>query len=388
MKIVWFSEIKWSYLRTRKQQLILNFPPDWEVLFVENFVFGKKNRYRPGKSGRVVHATIPYFKGTHVSLINRVQNWKPVQGIMTLIASIWVKWLLRTTGFSEPNVVFVSNVFFIELAKKLNRPLIYDYNDDPMGFSEALPFVRKYFEKTVRGADVVVTVSEKMHRDILQLRSQRTFVIGNAVDFDLFQKRLDGSRPADIAEIPHPIVFFSGALADWIDLDLVTRIAGSFPEASVVLVGPILPGSTESKIQEFTALKNGYWLGEKRHEDLPLYIRESKVCMLPFKMNKRTIGCNPNTFYEFLACSKPVVTLDYSEEIRRYSDIVHVAKDQDEFVDAIGRALSGKPDGERLKQIAVENSWVRKSEQVVEIVTECMTRSKKAVERLNETRSE
>ena len=35
MKIIWFSEIKWSYLRTRKQHILANFDDSDEILFKE-----------------------------------------------------------------------------------------------------------------------------------------------------------------------------------------------------------------------------------------------------------------------------------------------------------------------------------------------------------------
>ena len=34
MKIIWFSEIKWSYLRTRKQHILANFNDSDEILFI------------------------------------------------------------------------------------------------------------------------------------------------------------------------------------------------------------------------------------------------------------------------------------------------------------------------------------------------------------------
>ena len=35
MNIIWLSEIKWNYLKTRKQQIISRFPKESFVFFVE-----------------------------------------------------------------------------------------------------------------------------------------------------------------------------------------------------------------------------------------------------------------------------------------------------------------------------------------------------------------
>src|SRR5690349_6625256 len=62
MDVVWFAEIKWDYLRTRKQQLIRRRPDDISVLFLEPFVRGRENRYdiRAAEGIRVV--TVPFIK--------------------------------------------------------------------------------------------------------------------------------------------------------------------------------------------------------------------------------------------------------------------------------------------------------------------------------------
>ena len=43
MKIIWFSEIKWSYLNTRKQHILTNFDNSDEILFVEPLSLNLKN---------------------------------------------------------------------------------------------------------------------------------------------------------------------------------------------------------------------------------------------------------------------------------------------------------------------------------------------------------
>jgi len=41
--VVWFAEIKWDYLRTRKQQLIRRKPDDIRLLYLEPYVRGRDN---------------------------------------------------------------------------------------------------------------------------------------------------------------------------------------------------------------------------------------------------------------------------------------------------------------------------------------------------------
>ena len=51
MDVVWLAEIKWDYLRTRKQQLIRRRPDDARILYLEPYVRGKPNRYDVREEG-------------------------------------------------------------------------------------------------------------------------------------------------------------------------------------------------------------------------------------------------------------------------------------------------------------------------------------------------
>ena len=46
MNIIWFSEIRWDYLFTRKQHILSLFPKKDNILFVQPFNFLKKESIR------------------------------------------------------------------------------------------------------------------------------------------------------------------------------------------------------------------------------------------------------------------------------------------------------------------------------------------------------
>ena len=62
MDVVWFAEIKWDYLKTRKQQLIRRKPNDIKLLYLEPYVKGRTNRYELRKEGEIFCATVPFIK--------------------------------------------------------------------------------------------------------------------------------------------------------------------------------------------------------------------------------------------------------------------------------------------------------------------------------------
>ena len=62
MNVVWFAEIKWDYLRTRKQHLVLRRPQGVDVVFFEPYVRGRENRYDLRSVDGIHAATIPLVK--------------------------------------------------------------------------------------------------------------------------------------------------------------------------------------------------------------------------------------------------------------------------------------------------------------------------------------
>ncbi len=367
MKVIWFSEIKWNFLTHRHHHLIRHFPDDWEILFIENFALGKKSHFIPRREGRVTYVTLPIFKGTEYPFVNALQCNRFFRGLVNFKLLLWTKWILLITGFaSSDRVVFTSNIFFADILKRLKKKLlIYDCNDYPMGFSGALQITEMYFEKTAQQSDAVVAVSDQLLEDIRHFKSDNGFVIGNGVDYELFAN--DNTEvPDELKPITRPIVFYAGVVSDWFDFDLVGKIA--MEPVSVVIVGPVISPNVRADVERLSALPNVHFLGMKRHDELPAFIRASHICMIPFKKTPLIERFSPNKMYEYLAAGRPVVTLDYTEEIRRLRSYIYVAATGDEFVELVRRSLGEKPDETGLRQIAFKNSWKSRSNEVAELV--------------------
>ncbi len=369
MHIIWFSEIKWSYLRTRKQNLIRLFPENWKVLFIEPYVRNKPNCFKPYHDGRVTVVTLPFFKATPFRLLNRLQSMGMIRFAFSEIGHGRVRRIMKKTGFTNPDIVFTSNIYYADIIQKIaSKLVVYDCNDYPLGFSNHLPMAGKCFRKTLDAADLVITVSEKLKKDIAELGRSDTHIIGNGVDYELFSSTDPSVVPDELKNRQAPLIFFSGALADWVDMDLIDNMLARYESSTVVLLGPVKDQHAAQAIRYLKKRNNFLYISEKPHELLPSYIIHADICVLPFKKNRRTVGANPNTLYEFLACGKTVVTLDYSDEITALSDYIYVARDDKEFLDFIGRALAEKKDPCILQAVARANSWKSKADTLVRLI--------------------
>ena len=380
MKVIWFSEIKWNFLTHRHHHLIRHFPPDWEILFVENFAVGKQSHFIPRHDGRVTYVTLPIFKGTEYPWINAFQSHRFFRAVVTFKLWLWTKIILFLTGFSgEDRLIFTSNIFFADILSRLNRKiLVYDCNDYPMGFSGSLSIAEMYFRKTIKRADIAIAVSEKLLEDIRKYNASESHVIGNGVDYELFS-RGDTAVPEDIGAIPGPIVFYAGVVSDWFDFDLLEGMVRAVEEISVVIVGPVISPNVKMDVERLSKLPRIHFLGIKPHSELPSYIRASQLCMIPFKRTPLIERFSPNKMYEYLAAGRPVVTMDYTEEIRRLQASIYVASTQEEFIDMIRKNLKRPAYTTALQQIAQENSWKSKSEELVRLVKETLDRKNKSL---------
>lgn len=106
--------------------------------------------------------------------------------------------------------------------------------------------------------------------------------------------------PVDLISMKKPIVFFMGAIAEWVDINLIDYLAKSRPEYSFVFVG-----TKRVKVPDYC---NVFFLGSKDYSLLPSYLTKSNVAIIPFKVNNLTASVTPLKLYEYLSSGTPVVS--------------------------------------------------------------------------------
>ncbi len=146
-----------------------------------------------------------------------------------------------------------------------------------------------------------------------------------------------------------PIILFSGALsADWVNLDLVERIAAQY---TFVLVGR----GWNLK----SAPKNVHYLGAKTHEELQAYYRHCDVNILPFVRGQIADYSSPIKNFESMIHGTPSVATDIPEALA-YPNVILSSKNDMEFMSNIKKAIRLKRDLE-YRKLAIEtgrnNTW-------------------------------
>jgi glycosyltransferase involved in cell wall biosynthesis len=191
----------------------------------------------------------------------------------------------------------------------------------------------------------------------------------HGVDFELFSTAADpGETPTDLMSVPTPRIGFVGALAHWLDYDLLLRIARARRDWSFCFVGPVGP---HVDIRPLAKEPNVRLFGLKKREQTIGYMRGFDVCIVPFAINNLTLCSNPLKTLDYLAAGKPVVSTPLPE-IERLSPPVRIAAEPKAFVDAIAEALTCWTDQDRTAamSLAAQCSWESRTSEALQTIYE------------------
>jgi glycosyltransferase involved in cell wall biosynthesis len=377
LKVVCFSEIQWRYVRTRKQQILMRFPPDREILFLSTVVRGRRSNFLPERDGRVTHACVPVLKNFPQRWARALFSLPPVRFLWNVMICLWLKILLRVTGFhGAERIFYVSNIYYAPILPMLDRRLmLYDCNDDPLSFPGAPRWADRCFRKLAREADLVTAVSSGLADILLAAGAREVNIIGNGVDFELFERSASSGPPGDMKDLEHPVIGYAGAIAQWFDFELVDMIAQRYPRYSLVLIGPVFRDIETRALRLAEQRGNVRFLGEKPYEDLGSYLSSMDVCMIPLAANELRRLADPNKLYEYAAVGRPIVTLDYSKEIASLEGLIYIARTRGEFVDLVGEAARSGADAEALREFARARSWQSRADEMVELIDDSLGKS-------------
>jgi glycosyltransferase involved in cell wall biosynthesis len=276
-----------------------------------------------------------------------------------------VKKAMRNLGMTDVvNMVF--NPAAGMIAGKLGESeLVYYCVDEYTAFTGSAA-LKDIEEKLFRDAGLVVVSAEKLYDDKKHF-NPNTHIIRHGTDWRHFRTAIDGGLaiPADIANLPRPIIGFHGLLADWVDFELIKKLAEHFAEGSIVLVGKTAVDA-EEKIKILDGISNVHRLGRQPYADLPAYCAAFDVAINPFIINDLTLAANPLKVREYLAAGLPVVSTDIPE-VRVLPDCL-VATDHSDFINKTAAAIAAPQPRTEVSDRIRHESWEAKIEELRELM--------------------
>lgn len=353
--LLWFSEIQWDFLSTRKQRLLQRFPAEWRILFVEPFALGRRQHWLPEKRGNVTVVTVPWLKQVPAGMAKLFDS-SMARGLVTLAGRLMLGIWTRLLGFSSPQrVIGLSNIFWGGTAAKMPcRLRFYDANDDHLGFTTAPGWLRESLRSYLDAADLLFYVSDELRDRLRPPSGVRCVELGNGVEFDHFA-RPRSAIPVELAGLPKPILGYAGAL-DWLDAGLVEAVARAWPRWSVVLVGPAYARDWRELHASLLSLPNVHVPGKVDYADLPAWVQQFDLALMPLERSDLKRASHPNKLYEYAAAGVPVLAIEYCSALDRAREVVTVAGSPAEFVRLVPTAMADTR-REARQAFAREHGW-------------------------------
>lgn len=206
---------------------------------------------------------------------------------------------------------------------------------------------------------IVIATSDKLFEQVQAYRTNNMTMINNGVDYEYWHiSRKNVNCPPDLLPIVLKnkiIVGYHGALARWIDYELLKKIAA---DCRFVLL--LIGYEHDSCLKESGLLHcpNVYYLGSKKYTELSKYTAFYDIAILPFIINDITLSVSPVKIFEYMAAEKPVVSYALPECLK-YSSCL-CASTQEEFLKQIDSAVELRNSSEYialLNKDALDNTW-------------------------------
>jgi glycosyltransferase involved in cell wall biosynthesis len=282
--------------------------------------------------------SLPFHGVPWVRVLNRV------------VLTLQVRFVMVCCGMSKP-IVWVAIPFAADVVKGLNPKLIlyhvsdkYDANEDS---AVSRDLIRHLDIRLKKSADVVLYSGRKLYEES---DLPNRYFLEQAVDFEHFSQ--EAAKPApDILRIGRPILGYFGWIDYVMDVALIEEVARLRPDWNWVFIG------TKSNLFDIHAT-NVHFLGPKPYNDLPRYLRQIDVCVLPWRRDHEfTNYGSAIKVREYMASGKPVVISPLYEYLKTPG--VRIYQSVHEFINAVEESLhNDSPQDRELRRNTVRDcTW-------------------------------
>ncbi len=359
--LVCLSHLRWDFVYQRPQHLLTRFAKERRVFFVEEPIFKEQGneRLEVSKRGNNIYVVVPHLStesneeniiAAQTRLLNELLAEYQIQDYMCWY---YTPMALNFTSHLQPQVT------------------IYDCMDELSAFKGAPPALKARELELLERAHVVFTGGQSIY-EAKQDQHPNIHPFPSSIEQQHFaQARQSLPDPVDQAHIPHPRLGFYGVIDERLDINLLAGLAEARPDWQFVIIGPIV------KIDpaDLPNYANIHYLGGKSYQELPAYLANWDMAMLPFALNDSTRFISPTKTPEYLAAGKPVISTPIRDVVRPYGQegLVAIAATVEEFIAAADEAFTKKDIEfsiwlEKVDQFLAQNSWDRTWENMNQLI--------------------
>jgi len=388
--LIYFGPEKWDGMWRNRHHLMSRFSDKNRVIYVEPVSYLKQTRARlkfnplkwfhflkdvsAARTTKLKDNLFIYQSAGSVPITRRY----PFEMLTWQLWCVNFKRTLANLGIRRP-ILWLSKPNMHHLSGRFGEKMtIYHVVDEYLAYTDVTPEKRREGslteEKMLRKADLVIVVSKSLYQSKSAFNKQ-THVVPNAVDYQAYETVLNKKliEPDDVAPIPRPIAGYSGLISNRLNIELMIKIAQENTEWSLVMIGRIDRTGCKKGIANLLQLPNVFYLGLKDIAEVPRYVHEFDVCILPYRENDETKNLSALKLYDYMATGKPIVTSRFPEAFN-YSEIISICGSKQDFIKSINDAVKegGNALAAERKQVATANTWDSRTEQISGLIEEIL----------------
>ena len=306
---------------------------------------------------------LPFYGSPWAQKLNRV------------LLSLQLRIAMRHCGMSQP-IVWAAIPSAADAAEFLRPKLViyqvsdkYDANEDSALSKDV---IRKLHGRLIDMAGAVLYSGRMLFDEAVDV-PHRVY-LQQAVDYDHFANPAQETA-AEVASIPHPVLGYFGAMDFIMDTALMMEVARRRPQWHWVMIG------LKSNLMQAVNAPNIHFLGTKPYSELPRYLRNFDICILPWNLGSTfTAYGSAIKVREYLASGKPIVMAPLFEYLETPG--IRFYNGADDFIAKVEDALENdSPTDRKLRQSAVRDcTWDVRAREVGTMMKELMAGNKLPVD--------
>lgn len=199
----------------------------------------------------------------------------------------------------------------------------------------------------------IVCCSSKLLYDKYAAFHSGVHYLPNGANVEVFIKAAKEQFPVPDELQPYSgfRIGYLGSIDYRMDFRLLNAVASHHHDKTFFLLGPL-------HTTEVPDRKNIVHIPPKEQHLLPAYLQHFDCLIIPFIKNRLTAAIYPLKLNEYLATGKPVVTTNFSEDLKEFQAMIYTAENADEFNSSIDKALQENSVVKDMRiTAAAQNSW-------------------------------
>ena len=215
----------------------------------------------------------------------------------------------------------------------------------------------------MRKADLVITTSDALYASKKHCNSN-CFVVKNGVDFEAFNSVANFKRQNSLVKT----VGYTGSIDERFDIDTASYVIRNLSSVRFEFVGRILNEKAKNTLSLFA---NVIFYGSKKQEQVPDFLKNMDVCIIPYLKTEGTKGVYPLKINEYLAAGKSVVMTDFAS-LPEFYEVVREANSKENFLECLKQEINREDENLKTQRIemARRNSWQNRVEELSKVIEE------------------